>query len=361
MRWSLQVGRIAGIPLRIHATFLLLVAWVAWVNWRHDPNPRSVGLAVLFLLAVFALVVIHELSHALTARVFGIGTRDIVLWPIGGVSRLEEMPKEPLRELLVALAGPATNVVFALALAVWIFATRGPVIPPPDFTTDFPGALLWANVVLAAFNLLPAFPMDGGRALRAFLALLLDRVQATRVAAAVGRAFAVVLGLLGLFVLGSPILLLIAAFVWIGAGAEASHAELEAGLAGRRLDQAMTHPPTVRGEDPLAVPAELLVVAGQRAFPVLIGGEVVGVLGEREILRGLREAGPNAPASRFMRQDALHAGRDEPLITAWRALQSPDAPPCVLVEEAGRLVGVVTPAAISERMAIDAALGPRAA
>lgn len=352
MRWSLEVARLAGIPLRIHATFLLVVAWVAWVQWRQEPNASSVALAVLFLLAVFAVVVIHELSHALTARLFGIGTRDIVLWPIGGVSRLESMPKEPLRELLIALAGPATNVVLAALLGGWILLTRGPVLPSPDFSVDFLGALLWANLVLAFFNLLPAFPMDGGRALRAFLGLFTDRVQATRVAAVVGRVFAGAIGLLGLWV-GNPFLILIAAFVWLGAGAEAGQAQLEAGLAGRRVDQALSHPPSLRGEDPLSVPAELVISAGQRAFPVLVGGEVAGVLGERELFRGLSEAGPGAPTSRYMRQDAPRAARDEPLASAWQKLQAPDGPPCVLVEDHGRLVGVVTPAGIAHLLAVE--------
>lgn len=357
-RWSFQVATLAGIPVRIHATFLLLVAWVAFVHYQHDPQLRSVGLGVAFLLAVFGLVVLHELSHSLTARAFGIGTRDITLWPIGGVSSLRRMPEEPLQELLIAVAGPCLNVVLA-ALLVGGLALTGGLSPLLGFDYSagwrgFLGALVWANLILAAFNLLPAFPMDGGRALRAFLSLFLDRLQATRVAAAVGQALALLFGLAGLFV--SPLLVLIAVFVWLGAGAEASQEELTVALRGHSIGQAMTHEPhALDPDDRLEVPALLLVRTGQRAFPVLHAGRVVGSLGEAGLLRALARGGRWGRVGDFMTREQPRARSDQPLLDAWKLLREREAA-CVVVEEEGQMVGIVTSRSVSDFLSVAGAL-----
>ncbi|MCA9708592.1 MAG: site-2 protease family protein [Myxococcales bacterium] len=213
MRWSWKLGRFAGIDTYVHASFLLLVGWAAWAAWSGAGTMLAVLLGVGFLLAVFGSVLLHELGHALVARHYGIATRRIVLSPIGGIAQLEGMPREPRQELAVALAGPAVN--FGLAAALWILA--------PAFGLGLLGSLasslIVANLTLGLFNLIPAFPMDGGRALRAFLAARVGAWQATQTAAKVGKVVALVMGLYGL-VAGPFMLVLIAGFVWFAANAE---------------------------------------------------------------------------------------------------------------------------------------------
>lgn len=224
MRASWRLGRIAGIDLYVHATFLLLLAWVVFQEYSR--GLAAIGGAMVYTVALFAIVVMHELGHALAARRFGILTRDIILLPIGGVARLERMPRNPRQELLVALAGPAVNVALATLLYAVVRLTGS--TPSTDLynidiitsTRAFLYQLVIVNIVLALFNLLPAFPMDGGRVLRALLALRMQSyARATAIAARVGRALALVLGMVGLYV-WNPFWVLIALFVWMGAGSE---------------------------------------------------------------------------------------------------------------------------------------------
>jgi Zn-dependent protease len=198
---SVRVGRLFGIPLYVHPTFLLLPVWVAFTN----PEAGAVGLLLLlgWVVALFGCVVLHELGHALAARSFGIGTRDITLYPIGGVARLERMSEKPVQELLIALAGPAVNLVIALLLTpvvlLSVFASHGLALNlNPDSGWALPLqflTLLWvSNIVLLVVNLLPLFPMDGGRVLRALLSMRLGILRATEIAAKVGIALAVIVG-----------------------------------------------------------------------------------------------------------------------------------------------------------------------
>lgn len=227
MRWAWRIGRLAGIALYVHATFLLLVAWVAYREWTF--GLVAVGAALVYIVALFAIVVLHELGHALTARRYGIRTRDIILLPIGGVARLERMPRDPRQELLVALAGPAVNVALAIALYALVRLTGA--APSADlYTVDlisstraFMYQLVIVNIMLAVFNLIPAFPMDGGRVLRAVLAMRMSSyARATSIAARVGRLLAVLLGFVGVYEFQNPFWVLIALFVWMGAGSEAA-------------------------------------------------------------------------------------------------------------------------------------------
>jgi len=220
-KWSWKLGRLAGIDTYVHASFLLLIGWAAWSSWSGAGTLASVVYGVAFLLAVFGSVLLHELGHALMARRYGIATQRIVLYPIGGVAQLERMPRRPREELAVALAGPAVN--FTIAAALWLFA--------PVFGAGVLGALLGslmvANLMLGAFNLVPAYPMDGGRALRAFLAERMGSRRATETAVKVGRWVAGGMVLLGLFT-GNVLLVLIAAFVWFAGGAELRASRTEA-------------------------------------------------------------------------------------------------------------------------------------
>ncbi|MBS1873964.1 MAG: site-2 protease family protein [Acidobacteria bacterium] len=231
MKWSWKIAKLAGIDVYVHATFLLLLGWVAVA---HRSSGRAALEGVAFTLAIFACVLLHELGHALAARRFGIPTRDITLLPIGGVARLARMPKEPARELVVALAGPAVNVVISVGLFAWLAATGGwaPLAQLGVAGGPFLERLAIANAGLALFNLIPAFPMDGGRILRALVALRTDYARATRIASRIGQGMAILFGIAGLF--GNPMLLFIALFIWMGAASENRAAQFEAAARGMR-------------------------------------------------------------------------------------------------------------------------------
>ena len=204
MKWSWKIARLWGIDVYVHATFLLILAWVAYSYWVQFERLNAVVGGILFILALFACVVLHEYGHALMARRFGVKTRDITLYPIGGVARLERIPEKPIEELWVALAGPAVNVVIAILLGAYLVGTGAFQLSGLFSMTSgsFLPRLLAVNVMLVAFNLIPAFPMDGGRVLRALLAMRMDHLQATQIAATVGQGMAFVFGFVGLF--GNP-------------------------------------------------------------------------------------------------------------------------------------------------------------
>ena len=220
MRWSLKIAKLAGIDIFIHFTFFILVTWVAFFQWKLNGSIGAAFSGVVFILAVFACVVLHELGHALAARKYGIRTQDIILLPIGGVARLEKMPNQPIQELWVALAGPAVNVVIVALLAVylWITNTLTPDNQLTMTTAAFVERIMGVNIFLILFNMIPAFPMDGGRVFRALLATRLAYVRATQISANLGQAIALLFGIVGLFY--NPILLFIAFFVWMGAAQE---------------------------------------------------------------------------------------------------------------------------------------------
>src|SRR5438094_535142 len=290
MKWSWKVGSVAGIDLYVHATFFLLIAWVGITYWLAGGSAAALD-GIAFILALFACVVLHELGHALTARRYGIPTRDITLLPIGGVSRLERIPDKPRQEVWVSLAGPAVNVVIAAALYVWLLLshTLRPVSVLSMAGSTFLERLLLVNVSLAVFNLLPAFPMDGGRVLRALLALRMEYVRATQVAAHVGQAMALVFGLLGLFT--NPFLIFIALFVWIGAAQEASMVQMRTALSGIPVSRAMlTDFRSVAPDDPAQRVLELILAGSQQDFPVVDGGKggrLAGVLLRSDVLKAL--------------------------------------------------------------------------
>lgn len=222
MKWSWKLGRFAGIDTYVHASFLLLVAWSVWASWSGAGTGLAVAMGVAFLLAVFASVLLHELGHALVARRYGVATRRIILSPIGGIAQLEGMPRRPRQELAVALAGPAVN--FVVAAGLWLLA---PLVAGAPIAASLLGSVLLANLGLGLFNLVPAFPMDGGRALRAVLAERVGPYRATETAAKVGKAIAVVMGVVGL-VWGPFLLALVATFVWLAANAEQQASRSEA-------------------------------------------------------------------------------------------------------------------------------------
>ena len=237
--WSFRLGRMLGVDVYVHFTFLLLLGFI---GVAHGLAGRSVDAAltgVLFFAGIFLCVLLHEFGHALAARRYGIKTTDITLLPIGGLARLERIPEKPAQELVVALAGPAVNVVIAAGLAVglWLGGYWQTLSSLSLTGGNLFERLLLANVFLVGFNLIPAFPMDGGRVLRSLLAMRLGPVRATNLAAAIGKGIAVVFGFVGLFT--NPMLLLIALFVWIGASQEAAAVEMKSAFDGVPVREAM--------------------------------------------------------------------------------------------------------------------------
>lgn len=359
MSWTWKLGKVAGIRIQVHATFLLLVAWVAWVYWQLDPSIASVRDGLLFLLVVFGVVVLHELSHSFAAKLFGIATTDITLLPIGGVSRLERQPERPHQELVVALAGPALNLVLA-AGCLLILLARTPDLPRAAQALageSFVANLLWVNVALAVFNLLPAFPMDGGRAVRALLAMVTDRTRATRIAAGLGKALALVFVVVG--VMWNPVLAIIGVFVWLGATAEGATAEAQHAMEGLTVRDAMiTSFHTVGPHEPLAQPVHLLLSSFQQDFPVVESGRLVGMLPLEALLEGLVAHGHDAPVGAVMLSDFQLARPDEDLNLVARRLGRRERR-CLPVVADEALKGVVTIDNIAELLRVHAALEAR--
>jgi Zn-dependent protease/CBS domain-containing protein len=357
MRWSWKLGEIAGIGVYIHATFLMLIGWVALSHWVVEHSAAAVVIGVLFILSLFGCVVLHELGHALTARRYGVRTRDITLYPIGGVARLERIPEKPRQELLVALAGPAVNVVIATAL--WLLLSSfGGFVPFSEIDVSrgpFLERLLLVNLFLAGFNLIPAFPMDGGRVLRALLATRLSYVRATEVAASVGQLMAFLFGFAGL-VVGNPFLVFIALFVWLGASGEAAMAQMRSAFSGLPVSRAMlTEFAALAPGDPLSRAVELTLAGSQSDFPVLEEGKPVGVLGQGDLLAGLSKRGPDARVAEFMRPGVEVVDPHEMLDDVFARFQTQETRTLPVVR-GGRVVGLLTPENLGEFVRIQAAV-----
>lgn len=357
MKWQWKLGRFAGIDVFVHATFLLLIGWVGYSHWLERRNWGDVLSGVLFILALFLCVVLHEYGHALTARRYGIKTRDITLYPIGGVARLERMPEKPIEELWVALMGPAVNVLIAVLLFAYLSLTNT-LVPFTNLTISsgsFAERLLMVNVSLVLFNLIPAFPMDGGRVLRAILAMRMDYVRATQVAASIGQGLAFVLGFIGLF--SNPFLLFIAFFVWIGASQEASTVQVRNTVSGIPVTRAMlTDFKTLGPRDSLSQVVALILAGSQHDFPVVdANGRVAGVLERDDFMKALTQHGQSAPVMDFIRRDLPEIDSHEMLEMALTRLQESGSK-MLPVTHGGQLVGIITMENITEYLMIRSAL-----
>jgi Zn-dependent protease/CBS domain-containing protein len=342
MKWSWKVGKFAGIDVYLHATFILFLAWIGLMQWMAGQSIATMLSGLAFMLALFGSVLLHEFGHALTAKTFGIRTRDITLLPIGGMSRLERMPEEPRQELAVALAGPAVNIVIAVTLLVFLTATNA-WVPLDELALthgSFLQRVLLVNISLLFFNLLPAFPMDGGRALRALLAFRMDYGQATRVSAAIGQVFAVIFGLIGLLV--NPLLTVIAIFVWLGATREATATLMKLSFAGIPVSEAMlTDFQTLREEDTLARAVDLMLAGSQHDFPIVEEKRVTGLLTRTHLITALSRHGPEYSVADAMRRDFHTVEASEPLESVLRRIPQLQEY-AVPVTQSGQIVGVLT-------------------
>jgi Zn-dependent protease len=359
MKGSWRLGSIAGIRLQMHWTFLILIAWVVVEHAAAGANAGAVLAGVGLVLAVFGCVVLHELGHALTARRFGIATRDITLLPIGGVARLERMPSQPGQELLVAVAGPVVSVAIAGLLYAILTATGGmrPVTELTQVGGSFLPQLLWVNLFIVAFNLLPAFPMDGGRMLRALLAFRLPYARATRIAAAAGQLMAVLFGFLGLMGM-NPFLLFIALFVYLGAQAEAQQVERRLALGGVTVAQAMmTRFTALPSTATLGDAAEELLAGSQQDFPIVAdGGRLVGLLSRGTLVQQLRERGRDARVGDLVSPECGTAREQEPLEEVLARMREKRCTTMAVVRD-GVVVGLLTPENVTELIWLQAAKG----
>jgi Zn-dependent protease/CBS domain-containing protein len=337
-----EIGKLAGISVRVHWSFLLLPALVAWSAWS-TAGAGAAAFAVFFVLAIFGCVVLHELGHALAARSYGIGTEDITLLPIGGVARLQRMPRQPLQELVIALAGPAVNVVIAgaILLGMWLgLNSLAPLLQSDVLSGSFLGRLFWANVGLAIFNMLPAFPMDGGRVLRSVLAMRLSYARATELAVGLGTVMAVLFGLFGL--LGNPMFVLLALFVYLAARGELMMVRMQQQSSGLSAGDLMErHFQTVPAYATAADLAPWLPRMTQRDFPVIADRRLVGMLRDTDVLSAMASGQGQRLAGELMRRDVPTVLRDDEVLETYLKMQNKglDSLP---VAEAGTLVGLLS-------------------
>jgi Zn-dependent protease len=346
--WAFRVATVSGIPIRIHFTFLLFLAWVGFSGGSNG------GLTwTLFVIAIFFCVVLHELGHALVAKRLGVATRDITLYPIGGVAMLEGRPT-PKQELWIALAGPAVNVVLALMMGVVLAIRHGglPSIPTDVQHASFLEALLIANVMLAVFNMIPAFPMDGGRVLRAALGLAMSEAKSTKIAGGIGQALAIALAIAGIRT-QSFIWLMIAFFVFIGASQEISATVTRSFLAGHVLADAMqTGFRSITGGDSLESAANVMIHGSQHDFPVTNGDEIIGLLTRSQLAQGLTADGPTGYVAGWMLREFKTADPTVPLEQVMEMFPQSDSSP-ILVMEGDQLIGMVTLENLSEFIMLE--------
>jgi Zn-dependent protease len=344
MTWSYTIARIAGTDVKVHLTFVLFIAWIAFAEYQRAGLAQAIG-ATLFLLALFLCIVLHEFGHILMARRFGVRTPDVILLPIGGVARLERIPDEPRQELLIAIAGPAVTLAIAILLYLFILLSgdQPALRDPTTGDVSFLVRLMAVNVYLLAFNLIPAFPMDGGRVLRALLASRMGIVRGTRVAAVLGQTLALAGGFYGL-TNGAPFLVLIAFFVFLGASTEATAVETRIAGEGLRVDQMMvTNFRTIPVHATLNQAADLLLSGEQREFPVLDNlGRTEGILTRDNLIRGLSHRGANSTVSESMTTGVHPVPPTLGFQEALDRLRASKLPALPVVDGNGALVGLLT-------------------
>jgi len=353
MGWSFSVGRLFGSELKVHVTFVLLLVWIGLSAWLAQ-GPAAAVQNTVFVLALFACVIAHEYGHALMARRFGISTPDITLLPIGGMARLSHMPEKPDQEIAVALAGPAVTLAIWLILTVvfgadagWSALTNQSVVP-----AGLIDQLALVNLYLLAFNLLPAFPMDGGRVLRAVLARSMGRRRGTEVAATVGKIFAVGFGLTGLLS-GNPFLILIAAFVFFAAASESNDVSMTDMAAARRASDAMiTRFVALAPTDPLSRAAEAIIQTTQHEFPVVDGqNRAMGFLSRQAVFAAISQ-NPDASVADLMSTDTPTILPNTPLKEVLRLLGTAPGGAAMVCAGDGDLKGYITRENVAKLMIV---------
>lgn len=364
MKWSFRIATIAGTEVRIHATFFLLLIFVAMQSMGHGQGAGPAVNAVLLVLAMFTCVLLHEFGHVQAAKLYGIKTPDITLLPIGGVARLERMPRKPSHELVVAICGPLVNVAIAGAIALFLGVSAQ---FNPNFTfgngSQFWAQLMQWNILMVVFNLIPAFPMDGGRVLRASLAMMMDYGKATRLAATIGQGIAMLVFLWLLFSNSfNPFLMLIAIFIFIAAGQEAAMVTQQEATRDLFVRDAMlTDFRALSPSDLLRDAVDHLLAGTQHDFPVLDeAGGMMGMLSRRRLISALAEHGPGHPAQLEIDRCEDSLSPIQPLGDAMERLTAAQCPALPVLDPlTGRLIGLLTAENVGEALMVRAALARR--
>jgi len=345
MRWSLRLGRVSGIDIRVHFTFALLVALVAsQLGAIH--GSRGAVFGGVSVICLFACVVLHELGHSLVAQRFGVGVKEIILLPIGGVARLLSEPKKPAHELWIALAGPMVNVVIAVLLFLVLRVSplqlfelqalhQQAILSPPS-PRGLLMVLLYSNLILAAFNMIPALPMDGGRVLRALLSMVFGQVKATNFAAGLAQVLAIGLAFYGFQ--REPLLVIIAVLVFMGAGQERANARTNELLAALRAGEVCDpNAATFAPGDVIGTAVDQALRCPQAHFLVTHGIEPIGTLSRDDVIALAGRVGLGAPLAAIMRRDPQAVPPDMPLSEVRRLLQENSGAPVIVRSEEGAL------------------------
>jgi Zn-dependent protease len=351
---SLKLFSVQGIDIRLHYTFPLIIIWAALqygVFIGGGLRGAIFGIAAISLL--FVVVTLHELGHSFAARYFKVPVERIVLSPIGGVAQLRRMPEEPIQEFIVAIAGPAVNVVIAIVLGLFAYVARLQIINPLDIIGNFSlgnlfSYLFVSNIILAVFNLIPAFPMDGGRVLRSVLAMRLNYVRATNIAATIGRGFAILFGLYGL-IGGGIFMMVIAFFLYTMAGQEAASVRLTHALRGYKVQQAYNA--TVHRLHPsqnLRNAANMMLYSNQNTLPVSEDGRLVGLLRRPELMELMNSKGPNALVGDIMEKNVAPVSLQSEIMAVQRRLTEEDLDALPVVGHNDYLLGLITRRHIAE-------------
>jgi Zn-dependent protease/predicted transcriptional regulator len=356
MKYSLQLGKVFGIKVQIHWTFLILLGWIGLSNVRNGSDAEQTLWSFLFILTIFACVTLHEFGHALAAKRFGIITKDITLLPIGGLARLESIPENPKEELIVAIAGPLVNIVIVAALFPIIHLTtdwESSIKQLSAITSEnFLFNLMLINLWLAAFNLIPAFPMDGGRVLRALLSFKMERHKATSIAARIGQLLALGFVILGFY--SNPFLIFIGFFIFLGAQAEAEFSQAKSMLKGFTVnDVLMKQYQTIESRDTIKSAVQILLNGQFKNFLVVENHQPVGTLGRDEIIKALSEHGGNELVQNVMNKELLSLKSEMPLEQAWQMMQQYKT--LMPVFSNGKLAGTIDTENILEFIMVRAA------
>jgi len=355
MQWSYNFGKIFGINFRIHVTFLLLLLFI-FISGLFQRGFEEAVTSVLFICAVFACVLIHEIGHSLIARRYGKEAKSITLLPIGGVATMEEMPEKPSQEIAMSIVGPFINLAIAAILYLFVGAWAGVGVPNlyPDSVGAFFAGLIGVNIILAVFNLIPAFPMDGGRVLRGFLALNMDYVKATSIAVFIGQGVSLFFIFFGIFF--NWWLALIGLFLYIGAGSENQHVMLRAVLHRVPASEAMTTDfRSLRPDETLSRALEHVYHGCQEDFPVVGDKGIEGVLTHNRIISAIHERGTEVPVSEVMDRNFVSVDSRTLLDEVYHKLLSNNKT-AMLIQDGGQLKGMLCLRGISRYMMIQSAL-----
>lgn len=357
MNFSLFLGQYQGIKVFIHWTFSIILIWILIANTRAGVALVDTAWSIIFILSLFFCVILHEFGHALTAKKYGIKTKDIILFPIGGVARLEKLPEDPFHELWVALAGPLVNLAIFAGLAIVISIAGFDSSTFNELHLNEDSILLYlaiSNLILALFNLIPAFPMDGGRVLRAMLSIRLSRVKATEIAGSIGQFLAMGFVFLGLFY--NPFLVVIGLFIYLGAQAEMTQTKNSSLLDGFLVkDALMTNFPLITVDAPLSLAIDKLLAGQATHFLVVKGEAPIGTLSKDEIIKGLKISGELSEVGKSCNFQPLKLDFHQPLEEALKQM-SALGKKVALVYENNHFLGILDRENITEFIMVKSAL-----